>query len=202
MTGMPTVNPSTLELYEALGPAIIGPDPATGWVLLGWVDGPGHLRDEVASVVRWRAGRAGWQDLLDADRCPAWALPWLAQWVGVDLDPAWSTGQIREAIRTPLSWSRASVGVIRDAANRWLPSGEVVLVEYAGGDEHAITITFDAAQLDTPTLGDLEATYDTLGDIEEAYKRLGDITPAEGRVRDAIAAAVPAWIVATIIIND
>jgi hypothetical protein len=64
-------------------------------------------------LVRPRLDQDGWAILLDPDECPAYALPWLAQVVGVRLTPGMSEEQQRNEIRQPTGWKRSWIESIR-----------------------------------------------------------------------------------------
>lgn len=51
----------------------------------------------------------GWSQLLDINRCPQYALPWLAQFVGVELNPNWTATQSRTAIGERVNFQRGTV---------------------------------------------------------------------------------------------
>jgi hypothetical protein len=93
-------------------------------------DASGHLRllceglmaplETTWDLVRPRTDRAGWDIALDPDECPAAALPWLAQWVGVEVTPEMSEQQLRDEIREPTGWKRGQDESIRVALRRTL----------------------------------------------------------------------------------
>ena len=65
--------------------------------------------------------------LVDVDRCPDWALPYLAQMVGVAL-PAGSTAeQNREHIRSVAGWKRGTPAAMRAAAAAYLTGEKTVM---------------------------------------------------------------------------
>ena len=64
--------------------------------------------------------------LLDVDRCPEWALPWLAQLVGVTIPGGMDTDTIREAIRSVAGWKRGTPAAMRAAAGFHLTGEKTV----------------------------------------------------------------------------
>ena len=54
--------------------------------------------------------------LLDVDRCPDWALPWLAQLVGVAMPPGMDPATARAGIRSVAGWKRGTPAALRAAA--------------------------------------------------------------------------------------
>ena len=67
----------------------------------------------------------GWSQILDIDRCPQYALPWLAQFVGVELNPNWTAAQSRTAISQRVNFQRGTVlnltRALVDTVNEGLP---------------------------------------------------------------------------------
>ena len=58
--------------------------------------------------------------LVDVDRCPDWALPWLAQLVGVVIPERDTPELARERIRAVAGWKRGTPGAMRAAASMYL----------------------------------------------------------------------------------
>lgn len=90
----PTVHPTTEELYEQLLPLakwstdqVPDHDEANDWPFLRLVEALTKGYHQVDDVAREDDDYVGWGKLLDPDVAPAWALPWLAQFVGVVLPP-------------------------------------------------------------------------------------------------------------------
>jgi hypothetical protein len=64
--------------------------------------------------------------LVDVDRCPDWALPWLAQLVGVAIPVGMDADTAREAIRSVAGWKRGTVAALRAAAGFHLTGEKTV----------------------------------------------------------------------------
>jgi hypothetical protein len=91
----------------------------------------------------------GWSALVDIDRCPSWALGWLAQFRGVSLPPQLQ-GQsdleydieMRDWIKRADGFNRGSVDAIVAAAQRRLTDTKTVIVSQRdGGDPDQIVVT-------------------------------------------------------------
>lgn len=78
-------------------------------------------------LVRARSDTASWGIVFDANLCPVAALPYLAQFVGVQLTPEMSVEQMRNEIRQPTGWKRGQPESIQIAVRRTL-TGENPLV--------------------------------------------------------------------------
>lgn len=113
--------------------------------------------EDVDEVVRDRDDAPGWAAMLDADRAPAWALPWLGQFVGVQVSPGADPAATRTAIRTPAGWRRGTPGAIADAVRPLLTGTRSVWVlerqagAWAAGDNpyHFTVRTFTDETPDT-----------------------------------------------------
>lgn len=106
------------EAYDALGPWARAD---TGvHELLALVDAIFKQLVEIDDLVRDSDTHVGWGRLLDVDVAPEWALPWLAQFVGVTplvgLDAASQRLRIKEAA----GFSRGSVAAVKAAAGQFL----------------------------------------------------------------------------------
>lgn len=113
-----TVPRLVLEAYDALGPWARA--DAGVYELLALVDSIFGQIVDLDAVVRDTDTHVGWGSLLDVDVAPMWALPWLAQFVGVTpifgLDEASQRLRIKEAA----GFSRGSVSAIKAAAGQYL----------------------------------------------------------------------------------
>ena len=81
----------------------------------------------VYSIIAPREDGAGWERMLDPYGCPAGVLPFLAQWVGVEIQPEWSEAQTRAEIAEPTSWKRGQKPSMETAAKRHL-TGSALLI--------------------------------------------------------------------------
>lgn len=75
--------------------------------------------------------------LVDVDRCPDWALPWLAQLVGVTIPAGMAPELARAGIRDVAGWKRGTVAALRAAAGFHLSGEKTVYFrerDTTGGD--------------------------------------------------------------------
>lgn len=148
-------------LYRLLGPlaALDGGDEARAWSLLHYCSGIGLPFQLVADFVyEQQDGTPGWGLLLDADRCPTWALGWLAQFRGVRLvprDPAeteaayWAA--MRQRIKRADGQNRGGPDAMRAAAERFLTGTRyLVFNERAGAVDPAYTLAVRSRADETP----------------------------------------------------
>lgn len=79
--------------------------------------------------------------LLDVDLCPDWALPWLAQIVGVSVPSGATADQARALIRDVAGWQRGTPAALRAATQAFLTGSKtVVFRERDGGDPYALEV--------------------------------------------------------------
>jgi len=86
----------------------------------------------------------GWSILLDVDRCPAEALPYLAQYVGERLPAGLLEEEMRQWVRDAPNQRRGTLPALVDAAQRYLTGGKNVTViqRDAGHPDHVTVVTY------------------------------------------------------------
>lgn len=79
--------------------------------------------------------------LLDPTLCPDWALPWLAQLVGVQLPASATPEQARELTTNVAGWKRGTPAALRAAAGMYLTGNKAVYFrERDQGDPYALEV--------------------------------------------------------------
>lgn len=134
------------RLYEMLGP-LAQWDPQAAWSLLILVNaiGSGLGFQLVEDLVRDTPEGPGWSALLDVERCPEIALPWLAQLVGVRLPPGLSEADQRARIRSTDGFRRGTRAAMIGAARATLTGGRTVLFRERDGAGHGYPASPDYA---------------------------------------------------------
>ena len=82
----------------------------------------------------------GWTILLDVDRCPREALPYLAQYVGERLPMGLTEAEERQWVRDAPNQIRGTIKSIVDAAQRYLTGGKTVTVIQRDGGADKLTV--------------------------------------------------------------
>jgi hypothetical protein len=135
------------ELYNRLLP-IAYADEENGWPLLHFCSALGTMFQDVRDLVRDTDDGPGWSALFDIDRCPPFALAYLAQFRGVTL-PSQLAGQsdadydafARDYIRRADGKRRGSPDAIVAAAQRRLTGTRFVdLIERYGGSAWQLVV--------------------------------------------------------------
>lgn len=159
------------EIYAAQAP-LADDDASYGFALLAYSRALGAMFEEV----NWYAGETdtepGWSRLANIDTAPPKALGWLAQFVGVRLDPALDDAAQRARIRATDGFKRGTVGAIAAAAQQYLTGAKTVLIRERDGDPYALTVVTYTAE-----------------------------TPDEDAVRAALLAQKPAGIILTYVVE-
>lgn len=114
------------EVLDALAPMLYA-EATTGDALTEYVTGlslPFELVEAWASDTNTDIG---WSLLLDIDRCPVEALPWLAQIVGLKLNTALSVANQRQQIHDAPNWKRGTPGAMAGAPAPYLTGSKTVI---------------------------------------------------------------------------
>jgi hypothetical protein len=127
------------RLYDALEP-LARSDPQVGWSLLILCNAVGTLLQLVEDYVRDTPDGPGWSGLLDLNRCPSEALPWLAQLVGVRLLPNTTDAQRRARIVSTDGFRRGTPAAIMAAVQATLTGTQTVTLTERDGDPYVLTL--------------------------------------------------------------
>jgi hypothetical protein len=105
-------------------------DAKYGYPLALYLGSFGQTMQQIDDWVRddIETGIPGWAILLDVDRCPIEALPWLGQFVGVHFPSTLTDIQMRAAIKGVAGWSRGSPQSLINAAKQYLTGAQTVVL--------------------------------------------------------------------------
>ena len=116
------------RLYEMLAPLAYD-DESQGNAVKVLCDAAGAMFEQVAQLVEpGPNGEPAWSVLLDIDRCPGYALPWLGQFVGVTVDTTLDEAGQRRQIREEAGMKRGTSAAIAAAAQRYLTGTQTVIM--------------------------------------------------------------------------
>jgi Phage tail protein (Tail_P2_I) len=99
-------------IYEQMAPLTFE-DEDLGWPLLYYLDGVGTMLEELDDFAH---ADTPWSAMIDIDVVPDKGLPFLAQFVGVDLDTTLSPDEQRQQIRAHSGWQRGTPAAFKAAA--------------------------------------------------------------------------------------
>lgn len=125
-------------LYSSLG-FHVEDDEAQDFALRKFCEALCAPMQPAYDLVREREGSAGWAIVFDADNCPAYALPYLAQFVGVQIVPEMSEEQIRAEIRQPTGWRRGQPESLQIATRRTLTGEDPLVIIHPRTPEVGVT---------------------------------------------------------------
>lgn len=206
--GFPDVAADTLRAYAALGPipSLVDQygraDADLNWPLLRWLDGTGQLLQRVDDLARTdpATGAPGWSLLLDVDRCPTFALPWLAQLVGVRFDLTQNTDATqRQAIRDEQGFRRGSVPTVQAAVNKYLQPGTTAIIVERDTSPYHFRVIVDTATIAGGTFGDSTVNWPTFAARTATKGTFGTPFYPMAKITDAVNAAKPGGLLATVI---
>jgi hypothetical protein len=143
----PTLTTTGERLHDALSP-LATEDEANGYALAHFLSALAAMFDEIADLSRDQDdGAPGWSPVFDPDAAPADFLPFLAQFVGVQLPPNLDEAGQRLRIKETDGFKRGTPTAIMGAARQHLvgPGGDgwdatVYLIE-RHGSPYAFTVT-------------------------------------------------------------
>jgi hypothetical protein len=103
----------------------------------------GMTIDEINEYVRDSEDGPGWSMLLDLERAPEKALPWLAQFVGVRIAAGLTDQQQRDWIAGTANWRRGTLAAMTAAVQATLSgSKQVIIRERFGGAYKLNVVTY------------------------------------------------------------
>jgi hypothetical protein len=116
--------------------------------------------------------------LLDVDLCPDWALPWLAQIVGVTLPQGVSPADARTLITEIAGWQRGTPASLAAAARAFLstPDATVFFNERFAGDPYRLGIITLASETPDPALVERAILAQKPGGIVLSYSAVAGQT--------------------------
>jgi hypothetical protein len=137
---MTFVEEAALRLAERL--TAFMPDP----VLDFFLQAIAVMSKRSQETLRWDERGSGWRRMLDPTRCPAWALPWVAQLVGSPNLSGLTEEQQRAVVADSPTLRRGTPASIRAAAQMHGPE-DVLIVERV---DSAYTLLVQTHTLQTP----------------------------------------------------
>jgi len=164
MAPMPTLRPVAATIYQQLR-SQVPQDEALGWPFANYLAAKWGPLEDLAEWVSDSDDGPGYSIFLDIDRCPAIALPWLAQYKGVVIPDGLTEADQRAWIRSAEGQRRGTVDALIRAGQRHLTGTRSVRVlERVGGSAYDMTAIVRTSECANPTV--------TRADLESA-KRVG-----------------------------
>lgn len=196
----PIVVPITEEMYEALGPWTRR-DEETDWHLLRFLNALGVQLQVTEDIVRDTDEGPGWSALLDIDRVPAWAIPWLAQFVGVVVDVNLAEADQRLQVKAASAMKRGTRQAFIDAVKTYLTGEKRVELYERDGSPYRFRIRTYLDESPTYSYDRLKATYATYADLRAAHPTYTDISDVDLMI-EALQTHKPAGLIFTHELSD
>ena len=213
--GAPAITPDnasadTLELYGYLPQFIQDSDAANNYTFLSWLEGIGSQQQKIDDLCRDTSYGPGWSVVMDVGRCPNYALPWLAQFVGVNI-PGDSVGvspaqdeAMRQTILAKNAFNRGSIqGIVNGILALLGPGASVNIIERYP-DPYSLTIQYTDHD-GSLTYGELAVQYPWYTssggspNVSTAFPLYSNFpTPTFTQVSAQIQQLIPGGLVATI----
>lgn len=192
------------EMYSQLPQSLRDIDITSGYALLVYLGAIGQMLQNLDYLAHAPVGGTLWQNLVDLDLAPDYALPWLGQFVGVKVDTALPAADQRQQIRDHVGWGRGSVSTFKASARPSLTGTKTVdITERTTDADHFTVNTYSDETPDEDatlallvaakpaglimtyivlvgspagaTYGDLYDRGLTYGDIYDEFETYGDI---------------------------
>jgi len=197
----PVLSDSGERLYNQLAPTFFREDEKYGWAGALYLSALARMKDDAATVVQPTSTKPPYAILFDVENVPAKWLPWLAQFVGVDLTKSPDTTTSRSWIKSPIGYQRGTTAAMRLAGQATL-TGAKTLFFYTryGGAPFTIKAASIEGQTPNPTatkeaIESMMAAWDiliyemvkggTLSLLEVSHAKLSEVEAAHTTVEDA-----------------
>lgn len=126
------------ELYNACYPGQVRSDPVAPTP-----DSLMYLCGAIATMFDdwWVIIQENWDQVLNADETPDYALKYTAQFGGVKAQPSWTTAQLRAEVTSPSGFGRGTPAAMIQAIQRTLTGDKAVLmIERNNGEAYQLFI--------------------------------------------------------------
>lgn len=121
--------------------------------LQNYLSAIGRMFEPAETAARDNKGNPPWSMMFDPDNAPTYALAWLGQFVGVELDirsqfesDADYWARQRQRIKSHLGFARGSLPAIEAAAGLYLTDNKTVFIQERDGSAYHITIITRTAE--------------------------------------------------------
>lgn len=152
----PTVPAVTEHWYDELKTTQPG-DEGRDWPFLKLLGGMGAAFGPLHDIVRDTADGPGWTILFDPARCPAWALPWLAQFAGVQLPEGITEAEQRQRIVSPPAFERGTLAGMRAAVSATLTGTRFVRILERNGTPYQLAVVSRTPETPDPAASERAA---------------------------------------------
>lgn len=138
------------ELYEALAPLDYA-DAENGYALRIVCDAVGTMAEELELLTRTDAdGHDPWSIIMDAERAPAYMLPYVAQFVGQTIPVGTPEATARALIRSPSNQERGTLAKVEHDVKATLTGSQYVRVIERDGSPYRFSVFVRTSECPSP----------------------------------------------------
>ena len=131
-TAVPTLETFGQQLYDSME-SMQYAEPDVGYHLATYCGGIGVMfqiledygRDEIDEAGK---DAPGWSQLVDINRCPPEALPWLGQFTGARFPPGLTEDQQRQWVIDAPQWQRGTLSSYQSVAQPYLTGNQTLII--------------------------------------------------------------------------
>lgn len=145
----PDLTPTGEYIWDEVGVAQPG-DDQRGWPARMLVGAVAKALGPLFDLVRDTEDGPGWSAVLDPDRAPVWALPWLGNFVGVTLPPGLTEAQQRARLVNPPAFNRGTFDGLVAAVRQTITGTGYVFALERQGSPYRITVVTRTSETPDP----------------------------------------------------
>lgn len=149
----PALESFAAALYSGLAP-MAWDDPNQGYALALYLAGIGEMFQIVEDLSRDQVvdGKTlpGWSQAMDINRAPDEALPWLGQFVGVQVNVGMNPDDQRQQIRDVSGWKRGTRAALFGAPAPYLTGSKTVIFRERFPDAYSFEVITYTAETPDP----------------------------------------------------
>jgi hypothetical protein len=165
----PNHTPTGARLRERTQP--LAPDDASyGYAHAHLCEAIGRMLAQVAQVFDPEGDVPPFAPLLSVELCPDWALPWLAQLVGVRIPAGLSPDDARSLIADVAGFSRGTPAALRGAAELTLTGDKMVWFRERDGSAYRLEVVTRVSETPDPVQTERALLAQKPGGIVLSYR--------------------------------
>lgn len=154
----------------------------------------------IDDIIRDSPYNPGWSILMDINRCPTYALPWLAQFLGVRFSQPSTDAAMRAAIVQESPFDRGTPAYIAYQADLEMQFPYAVTLmertsyigDAIGYDPYAVTVMYPRLGVGALTYSQLFAEYSNYNAVEAGFPEYEDMYGNTFNLENAVLAVMPA----------
>ena len=199
-----TAQPVTFKLWSYLPTFVQESDAANTYQFLTWLDGIGQQLQPITDLIRDTGAVPGWSIVMDLSRCPAYALPWLGQFVGTRFPTGnhLTATAMRQQILALGALARGTPNAIILAIQAVVGKTAMVRIIERYPDPYTFRVVITGG-ITGLTYAELAREYPLYSEVASAFPTYDDFpTRNTAAIAAALAAATPGGLLSTFVITE